>query len=167
LVESLTRSSIEDVIASGKKHGVTRDDIIGCLHFHVKDQFIEFAKRLKRFNIDVHFFDREPLQLGKDIQQKRVALGPFDRIFVSNLVDHGNAGVQPILSDWGPLLNPKNHHSTLIGSFTNWASNQHQQVPHSFDTETDSSVLIARVHTRPYPVSVWCLVLGRQANLVC
>ncbi|KZP09098.1 hypothetical protein FIBSPDRAFT_900738 [Athelia psychrophila] len=42
---------ISAVLASGKSHGINPNDIYGCLFFHVKDEFEEFARRIERFDI--------------------------------------------------------------------------------------------------------------------
>ena len=97
---------------------------MGCFHFHVKDQLLEFIKRLKLFSIDISVFDRDAITLAKDIQQKRVSLGPFDRVEVSNIVDSNYVGIKNVLSGWGPLLKPNSTHSALIGCFMNWVPEQ-------------------------------------------
>ena len=93
---------------------------MGCFHFHVKDQLLEFARRMKRFRIDISVFDLDAIQLANEIERQRVALGPFDRVEVSNILDRSYVGIERTLKAWGPLLNPKNQHSVLIGSFINW-----------------------------------------------
>lgn len=118
--------SIEDVIAAGKAHGASREDLYGCLYFYLSEQFHSFADRLKRFHITFHVFDRDARALSRDIRSG--ALGShglpkhthFDRIDVSNIIDPEYVGIANVLADWSPYLNKTNRHATLLGYSMNW-----------------------------------------------
>ena len=116
----LTSSSPKSVFASGKAHGTSEEDIFGCLFFHVKDQLIEFSKRLRRFKINIFLSDVEATSLPKVLAKAAVCPTVFDRIEVSNIVDSNYVGVPRVLSTFGPLLNPENKSAAIVGLFMNW-----------------------------------------------
>ena len=159
---SLIRSSIEQVIASGKKHGATRADIIGCLHFHIKDQLLEFATRMERFHMAISVLDRNPTQLAEDIRTKRISLGPFDRVETSFILNK-TPGVDAFLNSWGPLLNPNNPHSTLIGCCINWNSDIRGIFGKSFPESERSSVNRKGKHR--FPVSFVAVLFNNSNRL--
>ncbi|KZV88308.1 hypothetical protein EXIGLDRAFT_619572 [Exidia glandulosa HHB12029] len=117
--------NVDDVIESGKRCGATEEDIMGCLFFHVRAQLLEFAERLKRFNISIHVSAEDARRMAARMKAKapEVFQG-FDRIEVSNIVDVEYVGVASVLQDWGPLLNKDNEHAALVGTFMNWFVSQ-------------------------------------------
>lgn len=109
------------VYASGKRHGVDSTDIYGCLFFHVKDEFEEFARRIKRFHADIYMTQFDARILSEMIPEGIIkAFGPtcFDRVETSNMADY--IGPAEVIDNWGPLLNRRNKHVTLLVYFMNW-----------------------------------------------
>ncbi|ESK91309.1 hypothetical protein Moror_2823 [Moniliophthora roreri MCA 2997] len=107
-----------EVLRSGKEHGTTEEDIMGCLYFHVQDQLTTFARRLRKFSISFSMYDRDAIDLAGSLPPH---LRRLDRIEVSNIMDREYAGVTSVLTKWGPMLDNEQVDSTLIGSFINWA----------------------------------------------
>ena len=119
-------NSIEDVIASGKAHGTTRDDLYGCLYFHVSDQLRTFANRLACLKVTFKCFNMDIIDLSTAIvHNKLLPFGinssiRFDRIEVSNVVDNAYAGVAPVIESWGKLLK-RTSDASLLAYFMNWS----------------------------------------------
>ncbi|KZP09099.1 hypothetical protein FIBSPDRAFT_839645 [Athelia psychrophila] len=116
---------ISAVLASGTRHGINPNDIYGCLFFHVKDEFEEFARRIERFNVNIHLTQFDARMVSKMIPEgfvKPFTLGCFDRIETSNLADY--TGPADIIDCWAPLLNKQNKHATLFMYFMNWQFGQ-------------------------------------------
>ncbi|ESK84859.1 hypothetical protein Moror_14953 [Moniliophthora roreri MCA 2997] len=111
---------VPDVLRSGQSHGTTEEDIMGCLFFHVKDQLVEFAKRLRKFHMSITMYDQDAATLPESLPS---SLRLFDRIEVSNVMDKQYLGIDKVLATWGPLLNRNRAGSAIISSFINWASN--------------------------------------------
>jgi hypothetical protein len=114
-------------------HGCTEEDIIGCLFFHVRDELIAFAKRLRTFNITIRISDVDARDLAGMLQADISAgkLRAFDRIEVSNIIDVEYVGMKRVLADWGPLLNKDNKHAALVGVLLNWHVNEPRGTPYS------------------------------------
>lgn len=117
---------------SGKRHGIPEGDIYGALFYHAKEQFTTFAQRVQSSQILVTItsFDAcdlatiirdEPHRLHSSWTRKGIS---FDRIETSNIADWMYVGPERVLSDWGPLLNRKNPHATLILHLMNWIQRQ-------------------------------------------
>lgn len=123
---TLTVSSIPQVMESGKRHGTTRDDILGCLYFHVREQLQEFSRRMHRFKLNFVLRANDAVALAKDIQSGTVSRLPkritFDRIECSNITDKNYVGVPRLLEAWGSLLSPTNPHAAILGLFMNWTT---------------------------------------------
>jgi len=145
--------SIPVVQASGKRHGVNPNDIYGCLFFHVKDEFENFARRLRDFDITIHITAFDARTISKSIsldEFKPFGNNCFDRIETSNMADI--IGIPRVLEDWGPLLNKRNKHATLLIYLMNWTMKQ-----------ANATVLLndkARVSLLPHV----CSVLGMTNN---
>ena len=91
----------------------------------MKEQLVEFSKRLRRFNITISLWD-------KDVRDLPSRLGPsvkYDRIEVSNITDKEYVGITRVLSDWGTLLDPTNQHAAIIGLFMNWVRHKPESMP--------------------------------------
>ncbi|KAJ7780148.1 hypothetical protein DFH07DRAFT_1026108 [Mycena maculata] len=119
---------VSGVQSSGIKHGTSPEDILGCLFFHVKDEFREFAKRVKELRIDIHVTSFDAGILSKGITIGALPAfedASFDRILTSNLVDH--VGLRTCLSDWGPLLNRENPYASILMQTKAW----HTHRPHA------------------------------------
>ncbi|KAG6901283.1 hypothetical protein C0995_014251 [Termitomyces sp. Mi166 len=96
--------NVSDVLATGAKHNVDSADIIGCLFFHVKEELIEFARRMKEFRIDLHLTQFSPPLLSKGISIGALPAfteGCFDRVDTADLADR--EGIPELLFDWGPM----------------------------------------------------------------
>lgn len=113
---------VSEVIASGISHGLESCDLYGCLFFHVKDQFVKFASRIRNFDINLTMTNVDARHLPNIILKGGLSAfhppGGFDRIETSNLADY--LTVPRILNDWGPLLNRQNCRSTLLMYMMNW-----------------------------------------------
>ncbi len=111
--------SFDEMFNAGKAHGTTEEDLFGCLFFYVKDQLVEFSKRLRRFKIQIYVSDEDARQLPKTLNSHSMFPQSFDRVEASNITDKNYVGMS-VLSDWGPLLNKANPHAAIIGLFMNW-----------------------------------------------
>ena len=117
---------VSAVRASGERHGIHANDIYGCLFFHVKDEFEEFARRVERFKIDIHLTQCDAKALSELMLEGQLepwSSGCFDRIETSNMADY--VGPTAVIDSWGPLLNKRNKRATLLMYFMNWHINQH------------------------------------------
>lgn len=114
-----------------KKYRCTSYDLYGCLYFYVSEQLRLFAMNLKRLNVTIHIFNKDCMDLFKDLtsgELVKLSLPPsqrFDRIEVSNIVDDSYVGFEDVLKTWGTLLNSQNPHSTLLSYSMNWKGIQH------------------------------------------
>ncbi|EEB98313.1 hypothetical protein MPER_02205 [Moniliophthora perniciosa FA553] len=77
------------VFQSGKEHGTTEEDIIGCLYFLVKDQLTTFARRLRKFSISFKMYDQDAIDLANSLLSD---LRHFDRVEVSFFLNLENVG---------------------------------------------------------------------------
>ncbi|EKM51316.1 uncharacterized protein PHACADRAFT_151996 [Phanerochaete carnosa HHB-10118-sp] len=117
--------NIEEVIESGKAHGTTREDLYGCLYYHVASQLQTFAERLAHMNISIKIANTDTIDLATSIRRgDLVRIGipeemRFDRIDVSNLVDQDYLGIPSILDAWGGFLKRRDD-ATIVGHFMNW-----------------------------------------------
>lgn len=116
---------IASVYASGKRHGIDSTDIYGCLLFHVKNEFEEFARRIERFHINIHMTQLDIKKLPKMISKGYIepfGSSCFDRVETSSMPDYIGSG--EVIDMWGPLLNRHNKHATLLMYFMNWHRKQ-------------------------------------------
>jgi len=147
----------------GVDHGTTEQDIMGCFYFYVKDQLKTFAKRLRQFNVDIRMYDTDALTLPPDLPQN---FQQFDRIEVSNIVDKEYAGTAEVLKAWGPLLNPTQPDSAIIGLFMNWAVQTPNATPRtSAKIAADCFMKVEKylpVSTSPSVYSRWRLTAIRR-----
>ncbi|KAF9054677.1 hypothetical protein BJ165DRAFT_1600792 [Panaeolus papilionaceus] len=118
---------INAVSQTSIRHGVEPSaDIIGALFFHIKAELREFSLRIKEHEINIHITQYDSHLLSKGIS---IGLFPsfsdasFDRIDIGDMSD--TVGVAECLTDWGPLLNKKNPHSTLLLHSKRW----HEEIP--------------------------------------
>lgn len=117
--------AIPPVQASGKRHGVDPEDIYGCLFFHVKEQFAEFARRVEQFNINIYLTCSDAGNISQDISEGLIepfGKSCFDRVETSNLADY--LGPARVIEDWAPLLNRHNKHASLLMHSMNWYWNR-------------------------------------------
>jgi hypothetical protein len=146
---TLSFLSMEEVIKSGMPHGATREDIYGCLYFHVSDVLQKFTRRLSKFHISFKIFIRDMITLSDNIRNGELekmglpAATRFDRIDVSNAMDKEYVGVSGIIEKWGPLLR-RSPTATLLGYFLNWRNEQADAIPCGDDRrETMDKLLLA------------------------
>ncbi|EKM51315.1 uncharacterized protein PHACADRAFT_213165 [Phanerochaete carnosa HHB-10118-sp] len=117
--------NIEEVIESGKAHGTTREDLYGCLYYHVTSQLQTFAERLARMDISIKIANMDAIALATSIRRgdlMRIGIPEemrFDRIDASNLVDQDYLGIPSILDAWGGFLKRRDD-ATIVGHFMNW-----------------------------------------------
>jgi hypothetical protein len=131
IIENVTNTSvfsIHAIIDAGKRHGVTRGDLFGCLYFYLQEQLRSFSERLSRFNVSFHVFCMDARQLAKDIRSGSLSAAipasiSFDRVEVSNTFDSEYIGIEQVLANWAPLLKRVDD-AAIIGSFMNWAPKQ-------------------------------------------
>ncbi|KAI0067092.1 hypothetical protein BV25DRAFT_1868112 [Artomyces pyxidatus] len=118
---------ISAVMEVGKRHGASRADLYGCLHFYLSEQLLEFAERLSRFRISFKVFDMDAVALSKSIRNGELsrqgvpATMRFDRIDVSNIIDEEYVGLERTCEAWGPMLK-ETEHATLVAYSMNWAA---------------------------------------------
>ncbi|KAK0445948.1 hypothetical protein EV421DRAFT_1734578 [Armillaria borealis] len=136
--------NLDEMFTAGMAHGTTEDDLMGCLFFYVKDQLVEFSKRLRRFKIKIYSFDQDPTDLPETLESRASLPQNFDRVEVSNLVDIGIV----ILAVWGPLLNKANPHAAIIGLFMNWTMSR--EAGNALSSETATSLAMQRMAACPY-----------------
>lgn len=123
------RISIEEAIRSGKAHGATREDIFGCLYYHVTDQLRGFVDRLIDLKISIKLFNEDTVKLAETISKNDLlsldlpSNVRFDRIEVSNIMDLEYVGIPGVIDAWGGLLK-RTRDATLVGYFMNWAHHQ-------------------------------------------
>ncbi|KIY64468.1 hypothetical protein CYLTODRAFT_401827 [Cylindrobasidium torrendii FP15055 ss-10] len=106
---------------SGISHGVSRTkaDILGATFFHVKDQLSDFFIRLKSIRTNIIILSCNVVALPKTIGSLKDLPAQFDSIDVGNNIDSNYAGMEQVLTSYGPLLKERQT-STLIGLFMNW-----------------------------------------------
>lgn len=120
--------NVNEVVKTGQAHGLDRADLYGCLFFHVKAQFMEFARRFEQFHIDIHLSQLDAsiasnqLQKGELLPSLFRSNVKFDRVDTSNLADY--LGTPCVLKDWSPLLNQKNKHAVILVYLMNWIQKQ-------------------------------------------
>ncbi|KAJ4468726.1 hypothetical protein J3R30DRAFT_1598287 [Lentinula aciculospora] len=120
--------NLNEVVKTGQAYGLDPADIYGCLFFHVKAQFMEFAHRVEKFHIDIHVSQLDA-HIASGLLQKG-ELNPalfgtntkFDRIETSNIADY--AGIPSIIQDWSPLLNRENKNALILVYLMNWVMKQ-------------------------------------------
>ncbi|KAH7878231.1 uncharacterized protein C8R40DRAFT_1067263 [Lentinula edodes] len=120
----LSSWDVNEVLKTGQAYGLDHADIYGCLFFHVKAQFTEFARRVEKFHIDIHVSQLDAhvasglLQKG-ELNPDLFGINPaFDRIETSNIADY--AGIPSILQDWSAVLNRENKHAVVLVYLMNW-----------------------------------------------
>lgn len=121
------QSSQGDVVASGRAHGTSAEDIYGCFYFYISDQLRLFHRRLHegKFRVSFRIYCSEARQLARILQNNTLrghgllASTRFDRIMVSNIMDHSYVGIRETLKSWGPLLSNRQK-AVFLGYFMNW-----------------------------------------------
>ncbi|CAL1711964.1 unnamed protein product [Somion occarium] len=115
------------VVTVGQDYGCKREDIYGCLYFYLLDQLRTLATRLRSFNVQMHFYDRDGMKLCKDIQSGALAdLGVpsdlhFDRIDLSTILDTvDNDRRQELITTWGGLIKDSDQRATMLGWTRFW-----------------------------------------------
>lgn len=116
-----------DVVASGRAHGTSAEDIYGCFYFYISDQLRLFHRRLHegKFRVSFRIYCSEARQLARILQNNTLrghgllASTRFDRIMVSNIMDHSYVGIRETLKSWGPLLSNRQK-AVFLGYFMNW-----------------------------------------------
>ncbi|KAG8929397.1 hypothetical protein FRC01_004405 [Tulasnella sp. 417] len=103
-----------DVEGTRKHKGLPDEDYFGSLFFHIKQQLVDFISRARRFNLSILLFSTNlhslPGLVDLAMEGRRKLM--FDRVETSNVMD--TTGASPIISNWGPCLNRKNPHATLL-----------------------------------------------------
>ncbi|KAF8880171.1 hypothetical protein BD779DRAFT_1099995 [Infundibulicybe gibba] len=113
--------NVPDIYASGERAGAKSSDIYGCLFFHLKEQFMSFAQRVRDYGIHIVVTGFDARSICHAITKGLVApfhKHCFDRIETSNVADY--IGIPETLEDWAPLLRKDNKNSALIITSMNW-----------------------------------------------
>jgi len=116
---------VSKVLESGAKHKVESANIMGCLFFHLKDELVEFANRVKLFNVNIHLTQFDPKILCRGLAIGALQAfdkGNFDRIDLSSMMDI--VGIQGSLAGWAPLLNKQNIHACIVMRSEKWYTTQ-------------------------------------------
>jgi hypothetical protein len=116
-------NSIDEVIASGREHGATKQDLFGCLYFYLSETLRKFASRIRSGNYTFHIYDKDCIDLAASIklgQYEGLRAITFDRIELSNVIDDQYLGFDRSLRAWSPFLNSKNPYATIIAYSMNW-----------------------------------------------
>ena len=116
---------VSKVLESGAKHKVESADIMGCLFFHLKDELVEFANRVKFFNANIHLTQFDPKILCRGLAigaLKAFDKGNFDRIDLSSMID--TVGIEGSLACWAPLLSKQNIHACIVMRSEKWYTTQ-------------------------------------------
>lgn len=126
--------ALEDVLASGVRHGGPKEDIYGHLHFHIRDLLEKYCQKTTLMKVHMHVYSVNATELPSVVDQRLKDSG-FDRIEISNVADTFYIGLEKSLSTFGPMLKtPKqNSHATLITLFMNAA--QQAQQARGYDIE--------------------------------
>lgn len=99
------------VVSKGKAWGANPEDLYGCLYFFLTQELREFHRRLQRFHIafkitcmDASGLSQLLLNTQLDVFAKYdlPASTRFDRIMVSNILDHIYVGLKDTLTDGHP-----------------------------------------------------------------
>jgi hypothetical protein len=121
--------SVGDIVAAGKRHNATPEDIYGCMYFFLTEQLREFADRLSKFQISFKLFASDASALATTLREDAwsdIGLPSsvrFDRIAVSNILDKNYVGLGGTLTKWAPLL-ASTKHAAIVGYFMNWPFEQ-------------------------------------------
>ena len=116
---------VSRVLESGAKHKLESADIMGCLFFHLKDELVEFATRVKLLHVNIHLTQFDPKILCRGLAIGALPAfdkGNFDRIDLSTMID--SVGIQGSLAGWAPLLNKQNDHACIIMRSEKWFTTQ-------------------------------------------
>jgi hypothetical protein len=113
---------LPDAVRTGERHGCVPQDVVGCLFFHVKQQYAELGKRLRSMNISIALSCADALVLPQLLKSMDYppdhTFTTFDRVDLSNVGDFVPA--PSLLRAWSPMLNSENRHAALTMHFTNW-----------------------------------------------
>ena len=129
LTAILLLTSICEVVAKGKEHGASSEDIYGCLYFFLQHELRRFHQRIHKFRIAfrVTAFDATVLA---NLIKKNVMVNydipssiRFDRIVTSNILDQIYVGMMGVLEPWAPLLS-KSRTAAIVGYFMNWRAHE-------------------------------------------
>ncbi|THH20849.1 hypothetical protein EW146_g601 [Bondarzewia mesenterica] len=115
-----------EFFASGADYGCQSEDVVGCLFFRLKHEFLEFARRINTFDMEIHVEVRDASELSRKIKGGGLGdITSFDRVVTSNVSDY--VGIDTVIKDWGPLLNKNSKHAALLAYSLNW----HAFIPNS------------------------------------
>ncbi|KAG6817139.1 hypothetical protein H0H87_012330 [Tephrocybe sp. NHM501043] len=155
--------NVSDVQASGAKYGVGPADILGCLFFHVKKEFMEFAARMKEFHVDLHLTQFSPQLLSKGISIGALPAfteGCFDRVETLDLAD--SYDIPDLLDDWGPMLNRNNRRACILMQTRRWHKDQPSATAQS--NPCSAVMLVERCKDIPSLVSWYVRTLRQTAD---
>lgn len=132
------------VQASGAKIAMMESaDIFGCLFFHLKSQFRQFAYQVKDLDINFFLTQFDPQILAKGISAGVIPTfegACFDRVDTRNMMDE--IGIRRCLADWGPLLNRGNDFASLLMHSRAW----HYDRPHALARCNPHAALVIFTH---------------------
>lgn len=135
--------SIPAVLAAGKKHAALRGDLYGNLYFYLSEQLTAFAERIAKLDITFHIFCKDASDLSRQIHNGIIpSPRKFDRVEVSNIMDHNYLGIPVVVADWGSLLK-RSQYATLLGYFMNWQIRQVNAHYNNSDNKTTEEMMKA------------------------
>lgn len=154
---------VSAVLASGRLHGLPAADLYGCLFFHIKDQFIKFATRIRNFSINITMSIFDAGDLAKIILKGGLApfnSSCFDMIETSNVADY--ITIPRILKDWGPLLNRQDPRATLLINLMNWQGHCEYDIQALIPSKMDK---MDKASLAKYASVMVCLLIFVISNL--
>lgn len=129
LYEAKASWNLAQILTSGARHGVPKEDINGHTYFHVLGTLTAFCKKLRSLNVHFCIYSASP-DLLPELLEKTTTISSFDRIDASHLADIPNPAAQTkdgtsvleitLLSLGRMLKTPvQNPHAVLITLFLN------------------------------------------------
>lgn len=129
LYEAKSSWNLAQILTSGARHGVPKEDINGHTYFHVLDTLTAFCKKLRSLNVRFYMYSAKPDPLP-ELLEKTTTISSFDRIDASHLADirnpaaqteYGTSDLEITLFTLGRLLKTpvQNPHAVLITFFLN------------------------------------------------
>ncbi|CAD6574887.1 MAG: hypothetical protein ASARMPRED_006963 [Alectoria sarmentosa] len=93
LYEAKSSWNRAQILTSGARHGVPKEDINGHTYFHVLDTLTAFCKKLRSLNVHFYMYSVNPVSLP-ELLEKTTTISSFDRIDASRLADIRNPAAQ-------------------------------------------------------------------------
>ena len=112
----------EDILKSGRAHGVPKNDVYGAVYHHVRDVVHRFCERLQKLDISFEMNQCNAWYLNEHMATdgRHFCSYRFDRIDLSNITDSMYLGSN-IISSFAPFLKSpaENPHATILTLYMN------------------------------------------------